>query len=42
MPIHKEPEETPSKNPPEGDYIGGSDRHITPQMIKALSEEKLG
>ncbi|XP_048796176.1 coiled-coil domain-containing protein 83 [Lagopus muta] len=42
MPIHKEPEETPSKSPPEGDYIGGSDRHITPQMIKALSEEKLG
>lgn len=42
MPIHKEPEETPSKSPPKGDYIGESDRHITAQMIKALSKEKVG
>ncbi|XP_031468297.1 coiled-coil domain-containing protein 83 [Phasianus colchicus] len=42
MPIHKEPEETPSKSPAEGNYIGESDRHITPQMIKALSKEKVG
>uniref|UniRef100_G1NQR3 Coiled-coil domain containing 83 n=1 Tax=Meleagris gallopavo TaxID=9103 RepID=G1NQR3_MELGA len=40
MPIHKEPEETPSKSPPKGDHIGESDKHITPQMIKALSKEK--
>ncbi|XP_040503248.1 coiled-coil domain-containing protein 83 isoform X1 [Gallus gallus] len=40
MPIHKESEETPSKSPPKGDYIGESDRHITAQMIKALSKEK--
>eukprot|EP00076_Gallus_gallus_P037154 XP_025002692.1 coiled-coil domain-containing protein 83 isoform X4 [Gallus gallus] len=42
MPIHKESEETPSKSPPKGDYIGESDRHITAQMIKALSKEKVG
>ncbi|XP_021238383.1 coiled-coil domain-containing protein 83 isoform X2 [Numida meleagris] len=41
MPIHKEPEEMPSKSPPEGNYIGESDRHITPRMIEALSKEKV-
>ncbi|XP_072217686.1 coiled-coil domain-containing protein 83 [Excalfactoria chinensis] len=40
MPIHKE-EEMSSKSPLEGDYLGECDRHITPQMIRALSEDKV-
>ncbi|NXL90303.1 CCD83 protein, partial [Alectura lathami] len=41
MPIHKAPEEMPSKSHMAGGYIGKSDRHITPQMIKALSKEEV-
>ncbi|KFP52493.1 Coiled-coil domain-containing protein 83, partial [Cathartes aura] len=40
MPIHKEPEEMPSRSHKDG-IIGKSDRHITAQMIKALSKEKV-
>ncbi|KFZ52912.1 Coiled-coil domain-containing protein 83, partial [Antrostomus carolinensis] len=41
MPIHKEPEETPSTSHKEDGIIGKSDGHITAQMIKALFEEKV-
>ncbi|NXW45124.1 CCD83 protein, partial [Nyctiprogne leucopyga] len=41
MPIHKEPEETPSGSHKEDGIIGKSDGHITAQMIKALSKEKV-
>uniref|UniRef100_A0A8C2Y6N6 Coiled-coil domain containing 83 n=1 Tax=Coturnix japonica TaxID=93934 RepID=A0A8C2Y6N6_COTJA len=40
MPIHTE-EETSSKSRLEGDYSGERNRHITLQMIKALSEDKV-
>lgn len=42
MPIHKEPEEMPSRSHKEDGMIGKSDGHITAQMIKALSKEKVG
>ncbi|XP_009707225.1 PREDICTED: coiled-coil domain-containing protein 83 [Cariama cristata] len=42
MPIHKEPEEMPSRSHKEDGIIGKSDGHITAQMIKALSKEKVG
>ncbi|XP_074996349.1 coiled-coil domain-containing protein 83 [Calonectris borealis] len=42
MPIHKEPEEMPGSSHTEDGIIGKSDRHITAQMIKALSKEKVG
>ncbi|NXJ93403.1 CCD83 protein, partial [Corythaixoides concolor] len=42
MPIHKGPEEMPSRSQKEDGIIGKSDRHITAQMIKALSKEKVG
>lgn len=42
MPIHKEPEEMPSKSPTEDGSVGKSDRHITAQMIKALTKEQVG
>lgn len=42
MPIHKEPEEMPSRSHIEDGIIGKSDGHITAQMIKALSKEKVG
>lgn len=38
MPIHTEPEEMPSRSSRE-DSAGKSDRHITAQMIKALSKK---
>ncbi|KFZ69376.1 Coiled-coil domain-containing protein 83, partial [Podiceps cristatus] len=41
MPIHKEGEETPSGSHKEDGIMGKSDRHITAQMIKALSKEKV-
>ncbi|KFP61422.1 Coiled-coil domain-containing protein 83, partial [Cariama cristata] len=41
MPIHKEPEEMPSRSHKEDGIIGKSDGHITAQMIKALSKEKV-
>ncbi|NXI71094.1 CCD83 protein, partial [Anseranas semipalmata] len=41
MPIHKEPEEMQRKSHFEDGSIGKSDRHITAQMIKALSKEKV-
>ncbi|XP_055557658.1 coiled-coil domain-containing protein 83 isoform X1 [Falco biarmicus] len=42
MPIHEEPEEMPSRSHTEDGVIGKSDGHITAQMIKALSKEKVG
>ncbi|XP_040400357.1 coiled-coil domain-containing protein 83 isoform X2 [Cygnus olor] len=42
MPIHKEPEETPSKSPTEDGSMGKSNRHITAQMIKDLIKEQVG
>ncbi|KFW00197.1 Coiled-coil domain-containing protein 83, partial [Eurypyga helias] len=41
MPIHKEPEEMPSRSHKEDGTIGKSDGHITAQMIRALSQEKV-
>ncbi|XP_074716503.1 coiled-coil domain-containing protein 83 isoform X3 [Strix uralensis] len=41
MPIHKEPEEMPGRSPTEDGITGKSDRHITAQMIQALSKDKL-
>ncbi|KFP29865.1 Coiled-coil domain-containing protein 83, partial [Colius striatus] len=41
MPIHKEPEEMPSRSNTEDGIIGKTDGHITAQMIKALSNEKV-
>ncbi|NXR00179.1 CCD83 protein, partial [Sagittarius serpentarius] len=41
MPIHKEPEEMPSRSHKEDGIIGKSEGHITAQMIKALSKEKV-
>ncbi|KFQ26485.1 Coiled-coil domain-containing protein 83, partial [Merops nubicus] len=41
MPIHKEPEEMPSRSPREDGIMGKSDRHITAQMIKALCKEEV-
>ncbi|NXX54862.1 CCD83 protein, partial [Scopus umbretta] len=41
MPIHKEPEEMPGRSHAEDGIIGKSDGHITAQMIKALSKEKV-
>ncbi|KFQ58257.1 Coiled-coil domain-containing protein 83, partial [Pelecanus crispus] len=41
MPIHKEPEEMPGRSHAEDGIIGKSDRHITAQMIKALSKVKV-
>ncbi|KAM6099722.1 coiled-coil domain-containing protein 83 isoform 2-T2 [Theristicus caerulescens] len=40
MPIHKQPEEMPGGSHTEDGISGKSDRHITAQMIKALSKEK--
>ncbi|XP_035185650.1 coiled-coil domain-containing protein 83 isoform X2 [Oxyura jamaicensis] len=42
LPIHKEPEEMPSKSPMEDGSMGKSNRHITAQMIKALTKEQVG
>ncbi|NXS66903.1 CCD83 protein, partial [Pandion haliaetus] len=42
MPIHKEQEEMPSRSHKEDGIIGKSEGHITAQMIKALSKEKVG
>ncbi|XP_062441836.1 coiled-coil domain-containing protein 83 [Rhea pennata] len=42
MPIHKESQEMPSKSHFEDGFISKSDRHITAQMIKSLSKEKVG
>ncbi|NWU51512.1 CCD83 protein, partial [Dromas ardeola] len=42
MPIHKEPEEMLSRTHIEDGISGKSDSHITAQMIKALTKEKLG
>ncbi|XP_040439245.1 coiled-coil domain-containing protein 83 [Falco naumanni] len=42
MPIHEAPEEMPSRSHKEDGVIGKSDGHITAQMIKALSKEKVG
>ncbi|KAF1668977.1 Coiled-coil domain-containing protein 83, partial [Aptenodytes patagonicus] len=42
VPIHKEPGEMPGRNHREDGIIGKSDGHITAQMIKALSKEKVG
>ncbi|XP_074757701.1 coiled-coil domain-containing protein 83 [Athene noctua] len=41
MPIHKEPEEMPGRSHTEDGVTGKSGRHITAQMIKALSKDKL-
>ncbi|KFP92193.1 Coiled-coil domain-containing protein 83, partial [Apaloderma vittatum] len=41
MSIHKEPEEMPSGSHTEDSVTGKSSRHITAQMIKDLSKEKL-
>ncbi|NXO55106.1 CCD83 protein, partial [Aramus guarauna] len=41
MPIHKEPEEMASRSHKEDGMTGKADRHITAQMIKALSREKV-
>ncbi|KAM7129931.1 coiled-coil domain-containing protein 83 isoform 1-T1 [Ciconia maguari] len=40
MPIHEGSEEMPGRSHIEDGIIGKSDRHITAQMIKALSKEK--
>ncbi|XP_009083375.1 PREDICTED: coiled-coil domain-containing protein 83 [Acanthisitta chloris] len=42
MPIHEKPEEMPSTSHREDDIVDKSDRHITAQMIKNLSKEKVG
>ncbi|NWW94123.1 CCD83 protein, partial [Rhynochetos jubatus] len=42
VPIHKEPEEMPSRGHKEDGITGKSDGHITAQMIRALSKEKVG
>ncbi|NXH72282.1 CCD83 protein, partial [Hydrobates tethys] len=41
MPIHEEPEEMPGRSHTEDGIIGKSEGHITAQMIKALSKEKV-
>ncbi|KAM6317071.1 coiled-coil domain-containing protein 83 [Aegotheles albertisi] len=41
MPIHREPEEMPSRSHTEDSTTGKSDRHITARMIRALSKQKL-
>ncbi|NXJ34310.1 CCD83 protein, partial [Ciconia maguari] len=41
MPIHEGSEEMPGRSHIEDGIIGKSDRHITAQMIKALSKEKV-
>ncbi|KAM6382197.1 coiled-coil domain-containing protein 83 [Alca torda] len=42
MPIHKEPEEMPSRTHIEDGISGKSESHITAQMIEALTKEKVG
>lgn len=42
MPIHKEPEEMPGRSPMEGGSTAKSNRHITAEMIKALTKEQVG
>ncbi|NXL29356.1 CCD83 protein, partial [Glaucidium brasilianum] len=42
MPIHKEPEEMPGRSHTEDGVTGKSGRHITAQMIKDLSKDKVG
>ncbi|NXI46933.1 CCD83 protein, partial [Galbula dea] len=41
MPIHKELGEMPSRSHAEDGVIAESERHITAQMIKALSKEEV-
>ncbi|KFQ55351.1 hypothetical protein N333_01532, partial [Nestor notabilis] len=41
MPIHKQPEEMPSRRDTEDGMGHKSDRHITARMIRALSKEKV-
>ncbi|KAM9203420.1 coiled-coil domain-containing protein 83 [Mergus octosetaceus] len=42
MPIHKAPEEMPGRSPTEGGSMAKSNRHITAEMIKALTKEQVG
>ncbi|KAM9246904.1 coiled-coil domain-containing protein 83 [Leptosomus discolor] len=42
VPLHKEPEEMPSRSHKGDGITGKSDGHITAQMIKALSKQKIG
>ncbi|NXW98124.1 CCD83 protein, partial [Larus smithsonianus] len=42
MPIHEEPAEMPSGTRAEDGISGKSESHITAQMVKALTKEKLG
>ncbi|NXV37507.1 CCD83 protein, partial [Rissa tridactyla] len=42
VPIHKEPAEMPSRTHAEDGISGKSESHITAQMVKALTKEKLG
>lgn len=42
MPIHKEPEEMPGRSPTEGGSTAKSNRHITAEMIKALTKKQVG
>ncbi|KAM6341543.1 coiled-coil domain-containing protein 83 [Podargus strigoides] len=42
MPIHKEPEEMPSRSHKEDGTTDKSNRHITARMIKALFKQKVG
>ncbi|XP_054078959.1 coiled-coil domain-containing protein 83 [Rissa tridactyla] len=42
VPIHKEPAEMPSGTHAEDGISGKSESHITAQMVKALTKEKLG
>ncbi|XP_068251440.1 coiled-coil domain-containing protein 83 [Nyctibius grandis] len=42
MPIHKQPEEMPSRSHKEDGVSGKSDGRITARMIKALCKEKVG
>ncbi|KAM8821735.1 coiled-coil domain-containing protein 83 [Eudromia elegans] len=42
MPIHKESREMPSKSHFEEAFMSNSGKHITAQMIKSLSKEKIG
>ncbi|KAM9245401.1 LOW QUALITY PROTEIN: uncharacterized protein RG961_002073 [Leptosomus discolor] len=42
VPLHKEPEETPSRSHKGDGITGKSDGHITVQMIKVLSKQKIG
>lgn len=42
MPIHKEPEEMQGRSPTEGGSMAKSNRHITAEMIKALTKEQVG